>query len=748
MSMVVLGAIFVDIKGYPSGIYIPGGRNAGRVEYVHGGVSRNIAEDLGNLELRPTFLSVVDGSGTGLDVINRLDRHKVCTRYIRPVPDGLGTWLAVFDNGNDICAAISKRPDLSALKDTLRDSGDEIFSGADSILLEIDMDKEIVKQVFILAKKYRKPVYAAVSNMSIAMERRDFFREVDCLVCNLQEAETMFSERYDGIQPEELADMLTGRIISAGMRALVVTLGERGAVWVTAGGERGVCPALSVHVEDTTGAGDAFFAGVAAGLTLTDSHKQLVSMGAYLVIFPDKKYINTADLTEFGSLENTVVTTETVIFSLCTGDGTEMGNYLTSAEAPDSPANGALWLDTSGSRDVLRRYGDTGWAEVDDTCIRITSTGIGRGFAAGDGVTVSGAQAADCSGSFVLQAVDTDSIVVPGLLRSAASQTAALTVCRSVPDMDYVTECGNRLWGCKYGMAGGRAVNEIYGSKLGDFKNWNSFQGLSTDSYAASRGSDGPFTAAVPFSGSVLFFKEECIERLYLSAAGAHQIVTTQCPGVKRGSHRSAVEVDGTVYYHAPGGVYAYEGSLPVPVSQAWGELKGENAAAGSLNGRYYVSLTDTAQQHHLLVYDTATRLWHRQDELPVMAFAACDAQLYAMTTEGDILCLSGGSDEEIEWLAETGELGLNTPESKYLVRLALRLSLESGAKMQAFVSYNGGATWEKQGGLVGDGRTVRHAMLHIRPRRCRQLRLKLTGTGRCRLYSLSAVYEKGSDGP
>lgn len=282
MSIVVLGAVFVDIKGYPTGKYIPGGRNAGRIEYVHGGVSRNIAEDLGNLELQPVFLSVVDESGTGADVIAKLDKHKVETRYMRKVPDGLGTWLAVFDNENDICAAISKRPDLSALLDIFRDSGDEIFSGADSILLEIDMDKEIMKQVFAYADKYRIPVYAAVSNMNIAMDRRDFFRRVDCFVCNLQEAEILFSESYEGSEPEELSRILSERIISAGMRAMVVTLGGKGAVWATADGSYGICPARSVHVEDTTGAGDAFFAGVAAGLTYGKTMEESCSIGTRL----------------------------------------------------------------------------------------------------------------------------------------------------------------------------------------------------------------------------------------------------------------------------------------------------------------------------------------------------------------------------------------------------------------------------------------------------------------------------------
>ena len=52
MGIVVIGAVFVDIKGYPLSTYIPGGRNAGRVEQVHGGVSRNVAEDMSFLSRR------------------------------------------------------------------------------------------------------------------------------------------------------------------------------------------------------------------------------------------------------------------------------------------------------------------------------------------------------------------------------------------------------------------------------------------------------------------------------------------------------------------------------------------------------------------------------------------------------------------------------------------------------------------------------------------------------------------------
>ena len=156
MGIVVIGAVFVDIKGYPLSTYIPGGRNAGRVEQVHGGVCRNVAEDIANVELRPTFVSLVDDTGSGQDVIDKLARHKVNTRYIQRMPDGMGTWLAVFNNDGDVCAAISKRPDTTPLTALLKEKGDEIFADCDGVAIEFDLEKETVKQILHYAKSTAK----------------------------------------------------------------------------------------------------------------------------------------------------------------------------------------------------------------------------------------------------------------------------------------------------------------------------------------------------------------------------------------------------------------------------------------------------------------------------------------------------------------------------------------------------------------------------------------------------------------
>ena len=267
MGIVVIGATFVDVKGYPLTQYIPGGRNVGRVMQVHGGVGRNVVEDIANVELRPTFLSVVDETGLSDDVVRNLIRHKVEIRYIARRPEGLGTWLAVFDNDGDVIASISRRPDLSAIGEVLDEHGDEIFSGADSIVVEFDVEEPILKKVLDLAKKHRKEVYTVISNMAIAMKRRDLLQRTAVLVCNEQEAGMLFSEDYMGISPEEMQKILVKRVRLSGIPRIIVTMGERGAVYADTAGESGICPALRVDIVDTTGAGDAFFAGVAIGLT-------------------------------------------------------------------------------------------------------------------------------------------------------------------------------------------------------------------------------------------------------------------------------------------------------------------------------------------------------------------------------------------------------------------------------------------------------------------------------------------------
>ena len=282
MGIVVIGATFVDIKGFPEDTYIPTGRNVGRVEYIHGGVARNVVEDIANAELRPTFLGIVDDTPMGADVVKKLKNHKVNTEYILERPDGMGTWLAVFDNNGDVAGSISKRPNMLPVLDLLEQKGDEIFSKADSMVIEVDINKEIVKKALDLCEKYGIQSFALVSNMSIAVKRRDLLQRFTCFICNQQEAGMLFVDDYSGKTPQEMEKILAQKVKEAKIPSVVVTMGAQGAVFADLQGNSGYCPARNVVVKDTTGAGDAFCAGVAIGMTYGDSMTHALEIGSVL----------------------------------------------------------------------------------------------------------------------------------------------------------------------------------------------------------------------------------------------------------------------------------------------------------------------------------------------------------------------------------------------------------------------------------------------------------------------------------
>ena len=293
MERLVIGAAFVDIKGFPEGTYLPNGRNAGKIEYMHGGVARNVAEDLANAGLACMYLGMVDDTPLGEDVCRRLAARGVNVEHVRAVPGGMGTWLAVFDENGDVAGSISQRPRMAPLAALLREKGDAIFQNAGIVILEMDLERGIVEKTLELAEKYGGKVCAMVSNMSLAVEKRDLLPRFSFVICNQQEAGLRFGLDCDACTPDQMEAVLHRQVQKWKIPAMVVTMGEKGAVYAELHGEEGFCPAIAVPVRDTTGAGDAFCAGVAAGLSCGKSLRQAVNIGTFLAstVIPSRENV-------------------------------------------------------------------------------------------------------------------------------------------------------------------------------------------------------------------------------------------------------------------------------------------------------------------------------------------------------------------------------------------------------------------------------------------------------------------------
>ncbi len=477
--------------------------------------------------------------------------------------------------------------------------------------------------------------------------------------------------------------------------------------------------------------------------------KTLISMGAYVIIMPDKKYINTENHSDHGNIEATVSTTSTVTFSLCKMDGEGYGDVPFGASPPTE--NMDLWIDTSEIPHQLKQYSTTTamWSAIATTYIKIHALGIGKPFSVNDGVTISGVESLpDLNASMVIWAKGDDYIVVTGILDKTTTQNTAISVSRKMPNMDFIIESENRLWGCRYGLAlNGEVVNEIYASKLGDFKNWNCFQGISTDSYAASVGSDGQFTGAITHLGYPIFFKETCMHKVYGNYPANYQIQTTACRGVQKGSERSLAIVNEVLYYKARSGVCAYDGSLPQEISTALGDKMYHNAVAGVLGNKYYISMADD-EQYHLFVYDTKKGMWHREDDTEAVDFCNCRGDLYYIDHgDNQIKTVKGTGvpeTEKIEWEAVTGIIGTDSPDKKYISRMDVRLSLTSGSRVFFYIQYDSTSEWEHLLTMIGT--TLRSFPISIRPKRCDHFRLRIIGEGDAKIFSICKTIEQGSD--
>lgn len=500
----------------------------------------------------------------------------------------------------------------------------------------------------------------------------------------------------------------------------------------------------------------------------SDSPKTMVSMGAYVIIMPDKKYINTADLSDFGDIEAEFKTNLPVTFSLARMDSSEYNAEFIQSSEPKEPANMTLWIDTSSKPHVLKQWSETNgmWVSIATTYVKISSAGIGAAFEKFDGIHITGLQGAalmDETGQPIPNAADLealegtavvwdkgdDFITVVGMLDVTRTITNSVTISRQMPNMDFIIESENRLWGCRYGIAAnGEVVNELYASKLGDFKNWNCFMGLSTDSYAASVGTDGAFTGAVTHLGYPLFFKENFLHKVYGNFPSNFQIQTTACRGVQSGCERSLAIVNEVLYYKSRNAVCAYDGSLPAEMSSVLGEVRYGQATAAAHGNKLYINMVDSTGEWVLMVYDTARGLWHKEDDLRVDAFCSCRDELYYIDHDTKAIKTMMGSGtldkEPVEWMAQTGVIGIDAPDRKYITRMTVRMLLEPGAKAKFFARYDSTGEWEHLFTMTGT--SLRSFAVPIRPRRCDHFQIRIEAQGDGAVYSVAKILEQGSD--
>ncbi len=532
-------------------------------------------------------------------------------------------------------------------------------------------------------------------------------------------------------------------------------------------------------------------------LEATDKERQLVKMGALLCIFPDGIVYNMTTRTS-ETIENEVTTSGTVTMRMCTLEGTEFTNDNTFVQAtePTPTTTKIYWLDTSKPDEViLKMWSETYsmWNSVPTTYVKISSTGIGVGFKDYDaanfsGITIKGYNDYNFNDSLIIYKADDDYLIVAGLIDLVHTQNTAVTVKRELPQMDYVCELNNRIYGCRYGLANnGEFVNEVYASKLGDPTNWNSFAGLVGDSFVASCGSEGEFTGIASYQGYVFFFKEDGYHKLYGTAPSNYQMVYKAGRGVAKGSNKSVAIVNQVLFYKSRDAIIAYDGAENI-ISEKLGIEPTYDAVAVGYRNKYYISMRDKEYRYRFYVYDILKGTWCIEDDLKALYMVYADNATYIIDKDYKMLVINneaiytlyfphqivkqeniidvdgveydsfynfpsddlyvgpiieGELENTIEWSFTTGDLTFDNPYQKYVKRINIRMQQDINTKVKIEVEYDSSGEWEYVTEHYANKK--RSYEIPIQVRRADHLRMRISGWGEFRLFSLTKAVEGGS---
>jgi len=138
------------------------------------------------------------------------------------------------------------------------------------------------------------------------------------------------------------------------------------------------------------------------------------------------------------------------------------------------------------------------------------------------------------------------------------------------------------------------------------------------------------------------------------------------------------------------------------------------------------------------------------QDDLHALAFTQVDDELYCINADtGELVAMNGTEGypetDDLPWAAEFGTFGYEYEMQKYLSRFNIRLQMSPGAIARMWIQYDSDGVWHEQGELQAS--TLSTVMIPVIPRRCDHCKIKLTGLGHVRIFSIARVLEIGGDG-
>lgn len=450
-----------------------------------------------------------------------------------------------------------------------------------------------------------------------------------------------------------------------------------------------------------------------------DVERQFVMLYKKLVVWPDKKYVET---------DSTSPSLKSMDIS-CSGYGAKV-------TAVTVDGINYMQLNIPASTDPLY------W-----------NVNLKRLFRVRDSITISGFPSTPTdysmnNGVHQVEYVSTRTMrfAADTMVETDTLTSIEITLERIVPDMDFVCEYGNRLWGCN------NTTQTIYCSRMDDPTNFNDYSGEADDSFAFDVSSPGNFTGCCKLGSSVLFWKEQCVHKVLGSYNAEYQMNVYNLHGVAHGCHQSMQVINDVLYYVSTNGVYCYNGGNAVLISQELGEKSYDFAVAGTDGTNYYLSVGDGGNSV-FLVYYGLYGMWLHEDDIEALYMTRIGDDVYVLAADNKVY-KENGSDATaaVDFLIQFKPLYETVTGSyrrssvafghKRYGKVILRTEMGHGS-WAAFDVREDGGVWREVQKIVG-ATGLSRVVLPIG--RADKYEIRIRGNGQFTLKNMIREFRIGSD--
>ena len=280
-KVVVIGGTNIDIFAYPHQRIVMKDSNPGYISTSLGGVGRNISENLSRLGLDVTLITVL-GRDEAANWV-KAESKKIGLKLSIIEVDQTPSYIAIFDEFHEDLVNVAAMDQLASLDADEILKRKKIINDAEIIVMDTNLSFETMDVIF---DQFKQKIFVDAISSQKAIKIKPYLSKIFGLKLNIIEAELLTGITYENMEDlNKMGDMLLER----GVKEVFITLGDKGAYYTNLR-EAIFRNAIPVKIKNSTGAGDAFFAG-AIYAKLLDKNPLSYAMANAVLNLSDEKSV-------------------------------------------------------------------------------------------------------------------------------------------------------------------------------------------------------------------------------------------------------------------------------------------------------------------------------------------------------------------------------------------------------------------------------------------------------------------------